>query len=104
MEICSCLGQITSHAWSGVPVSKQVFGGEHRTEPVPPISHRFAADTDTLFVKETLHVAERERGKRMYNIRASLMNSVLVLNHLKGPGLVMHRRHRPPCPAQAKLF
>lgn len=37
------------------------FGGEHRTEPVPPESYRFVADVDTPFVQQVLDVPQGKR-------------------------------------------
>jgi hypothetical protein len=34
------------------------FGGEHRTEPVPPITHGLVADLDAPFVQDILDVAK----------------------------------------------
>jgi hypothetical protein len=35
------------------------FRGEHRTEPVPPKSHRLVADIDAAFKQEILDVPQR---------------------------------------------
>ena len=37
------------------------LGGEHRTEPVPPVSHRLVTDLDTPLMQEILDVSKRQR-------------------------------------------
>ena len=32
--------------------------GKHRTEPMPPISHRFMTDIDAAFVEKIFHIAK----------------------------------------------
>ena len=35
--------------------------GEHRTEPMPPVAHRFVADLDASLVEQILDIPQRER-------------------------------------------
>ena len=37
------------------------LGREHRTKPVPPVSHRLMADLDPAFVQKIFHVVQRQR-------------------------------------------
>ena len=36
--------------------SLSYLGSEHRTEPMPPVSHRFRTDIDAALVEQILHV------------------------------------------------
>ena len=37
------------------------LGGEHRTKPVPPVSHHFVADFDATLIDQVLDIAEGKR-------------------------------------------
>lgn len=54
------------------------FGGEQRSEPVPPEPYGFATDINAAFVEKILDVAQRER-KGTYSMTARRMISGLVL-------------------------
>jgi hypothetical protein len=44
---------------SADPVSADL-SSKHRTEPVPPVPHRFAADVDAALVEQIFHISKQQ--------------------------------------------
>ena len=43
------------------------LAGAHRTEPVPPVLHRFMTDVDALFVEQVLDLPREEWESNLYH-------------------------------------
>lgn len=51
------------------------LGGEHWTEPVPPVPHRLMANVDPALEHQVFNVPQRDSWKRTYSITTRRITS-----------------------------